>query len=168
MAQVAAPKEIVPGWHLLDKQQDGYNGISLNKAYGLLKDKPAKKVIVAVLDGGIDTLHEDLKAILWHNAKEIPGNGKDDDGNGFTDDVYGWNFLGNASGQNVFKVNQEVVRVYHELKPEFEGRRPDTTTMNAAEKKRWHLWVAANNYLEVKPEVKFGLRLLQASYKATG
>lgn len=45
--------------------------------------------IVAVLDTGIDTNHPDLKANLWTNTKEIPGNGIDDDGNGVIDDVHG-------------------------------------------------------------------------------
>lgn len=51
-----------------------------------------KGVVVAVLDGGVDYNHEDLRENIWTNSKEIAGNGKDDDGNGFIDDVYGWNF----------------------------------------------------------------------------
>ena len=39
----------------------------------LLKQKnPKKKIIVAVIDSGIDTAHEDLKPVLWRNEKEIP------------------------------------------------------------------------------------------------
>ena len=49
-------------------------------------------VVVAVLDGGVDYKHEDLRDNIWTNSGEIAGNGKDDDGNGFIDDVYGWNF----------------------------------------------------------------------------
>ncbi|MFN8607434.1 MAG: S8 family peptidase [Vulcanimicrobiota bacterium] len=45
--------------------------------------------IVAVLDTGIDCNHPDLKANLWTNTREIPGNGIDDDGNGVVDDVHG-------------------------------------------------------------------------------
>lgn len=51
-------------------------------------------VIVAVVDGGIDYEHEDLKWNMWVNKAESEGiNGKDDDGNNYTDDVYGYNFL---------------------------------------------------------------------------
>ena len=50
-------------------------------------------VVVAIIDGGIDVLHEDLKDALWVNEAELNGeNGVDDDGNGYIDDIYGYNF----------------------------------------------------------------------------
>jgi subtilisin family serine protease len=52
-------------------------------------------VYVAVLDEGIDINHPDLAPNIGRNPGEIPGNGIDDDGNGYTDDVYGWDFVGN-------------------------------------------------------------------------
>jgi subtilisin family serine protease len=51
-----------------------------------------KGVVVAVVDTGVDYNHEDLRNNIWMNAKEIAGNGIDDDGNGYIDDNYGWNF----------------------------------------------------------------------------
>ncbi len=50
------------------------------------------RVIVAVIDSGVDYTHRDLAANMWRNPGEIPGNGIDDDGNGFVDDVYGYDF----------------------------------------------------------------------------
>ncbi len=47
--------------------------------------------IIAIIDDGVDTGHVDLKNNLWHNPKEIPWNGIDEDGNGYVDDYYGWN-----------------------------------------------------------------------------
>ena len=38
---------------------------------------------------GVDYNHPDLKANMWVNPGEIPGNGIDDDGDGYVDDVYG-------------------------------------------------------------------------------
>ena len=83
-------------WYNLDLVKDGYFGISTEKAYSSILNgkKPKQKVIVAVIDGGVDIKHEDLKDVLWTNSKEIAGNGVDDDGNGYVDDIHGWNFIG--------------------------------------------------------------------------
>ncbi|MCX6116463.1 MAG: S8 family serine peptidase [Proteobacteria bacterium] len=51
-----------------------------------------RKIVVAITDTGIDYTHTDIAENMWHNPKEIPGNGKDDDGNGFVDDVFGYDF----------------------------------------------------------------------------
>lgn len=51
------------------------------------------KIIVAVIDTGVDYTHEDLLPNLWRNSKEIPDNNIDDDSNGYVDDVIGWDFL---------------------------------------------------------------------------
>ena len=112
------------GWHLKDKTDDGIPGVSAAKAYDFLKSKKVKSktVVVAVIDSGIDTLHEDLKAILWTNPREIPNNGIDDDKNGFVDDVHGWNFLGGKDGRNVNEDSYEGARVYHRWKTKYEGR----------------------------------------------
>ncbi|RJQ33503.1 MAG: hypothetical protein C4562_00075 [Actinobacteria bacterium] len=53
-----------------------------------------RRIIVAVIDTGIDTGHPDLVNKLWRNRKEIPHNNKDDDKNGYIDDFYGYNFAG--------------------------------------------------------------------------
>lgn len=54
----------------------------------------SKKVIVAIVDSGIDLNHPDLKANLYINPREV-ANGRDDDGNGYVDDISGWDFLKN-------------------------------------------------------------------------
>ncbi|KFF19385.1 S8 family peptidase [Flavobacterium hydatis] len=88
-------------WSHLDLVKDTVPGMSVDKAYAeLLKDKKGIKVIVGIVDSGVDIDHEDLQGKIWTNAKEIPGNGIDDDKNGFIDDVHGWNFLGDAVNEN--------------------------------------------------------------------
>ena len=122
-SQSASAKQKINGWHLLDEEKDGYMGISLQKAYDLLKGRTSTTVIVAVIDSGIDTAQEDLKAVLWRNEKEISGNGIDDDKNGYVDDVYGWNFCGSKNGENLVRNSYEIARVYHGWKKEFEGKK---------------------------------------------
>lgn len=54
--------------------------------------KGSSNVIVAVIDSGADFQHKDLSSNLFHNSREIPNNGRDDDGNAFVDDDRGWDF----------------------------------------------------------------------------
>jgi cell wall-associated protease len=89
-------------WSHLDLAKDTIAGMSVDKAYTeLLQGKTGVKVIVGIVDSGVDIEHEDLKGMIWTNPKEIPGNGIDDDKNGFIDDINGWNFLGNAVHENL-------------------------------------------------------------------
>lgn len=62
--------------------------------------KGSKKVVVSIIDTGIEWSHPDLKGNVYTNAAEIAGNGKDDDNNGFIDDVHGWNFATNNNNSN--------------------------------------------------------------------
>jgi cell wall-associated protease len=94
-------------WSHLDLEKDSIPGMSVDKAYAeLLKNKKGAKVIVGIVDSGVDIEHDDLKSVVWTNKKEIPGNGIDDDKNGYIDDIHGWNFLGNATDENL-----ELVRI---------------------------------------------------------
>ena len=75
-------------WYNLNPTSGGMLGISMDKAYDeLLKGKTARPIIVAVIDGGLDFQHDDLKNMLWTNPKEIPNNRIDDDHNGYIDDI---------------------------------------------------------------------------------
>jgi cell wall-associated protease len=106
-------------WHLLDPETDHVQGLSVEKAYQtLLKGRPARSVIVAVVDTGVDTEHEDLKSVIWTNPHEIPGNGIDDDQNGYIDDIHGWNFIGGKEG-NVNDDTYELTREYVRLKSKY-------------------------------------------------
>ncbi|MFL5747365.1 MAG: S8 family peptidase [Niastella sp.] len=142
--------DVPKGWHLLDKTKDGYYGISVNKAYDFIHSKnlKGKTVLVAIIDSGIDTLHEDLKDILWVNPKEIPGNGIDDDGNGYVDDIHGWNFIGGKDGKNVKQDSYEGARVYHMFKSKFADQKVDTTKMSAEEKDQYKMWLKSKSKVE--------------------
>jgi cell wall-associated protease len=147
-AQGSSVKEKTPipkNWHLLDEGASGFPGVSLDKAYAFVQSKKIKgqKIIVAVIDSGIDTLHEDLKPILWRNPKEIPGNGVDDDKNGYVDDIYGWNFIGGKDGRNVKTDSYEGARVYHSLKGKWEGKEVNESVLTPAEKVEYAIFLRA-------------------------
>jgi len=62
-----------------------------------------RSVVIAIIDGGVNYLHEDLRTDIWVNlAEDVDGNGfyspadndsTDADNNGFIDDVIGWDFI---------------------------------------------------------------------------
>src|SRR5688572_2600416 len=114
---VSTPKD----WFLRDPESDSLLGVSAEKTYQtLLKGKPSRTVLVAVIDSGIDIEHEDLKDVIWINEDEIAGNNIDDDKNGYVDDIHGWNFIGGKGG-NVAEDTYEVTREYARLKPKYES-----------------------------------------------
>ncbi|WP_432709389.1 S8 family serine peptidase [Pedobacter sp.] len=140
---VSAQKKDVtlpPNWYNLDLVNDGYFGVSTEKAYQeLLKGKsPKKKVVVAVIDGGTETGHEDLKDVIWTNTKEIPNNGIDDDKNGYIDDVHGWNFIGSKNG-NLTYDNLELVRIYRKYDPKYRST-IRSTPLDSTEKEEYDLY----------------------------
>jgi subtilisin family serine protease len=65
----------------------------------------SRKIIIAILDTGLNYKHPDLIDNLWVNTREIPGNNADDDHNGFVDDVYGWDFA--------YHTNDPMDRYFH-------------------------------------------------------
>ncbi len=64
------------------------------QAWNTIRESP--KIVIAILDSGVQIDHPDLKSNIWINKKEIAGNNKDDDKNGFIDDVNGWDFVNNV------------------------------------------------------------------------
>jgi subtilisin family serine protease len=111
-------EEQYKSWKDADLVSDTIPGMSVDKAYAeIIKSQKGSKVIVAVIDSGVDIEHEDLKNVIWTNQDEIPDNGKDDDNNGYIDDIHGWNFLGDIVGENM-----EYVRIIKKLEPRFKGK----------------------------------------------
>lgn len=144
MAQSSAPPE---NWQHLDKLADGYMGVSTEQTYNdLLKGKESVTVVVAVIDGGVDYMHEDLKDVMWRNPGEIPDNNIDDDGNGYVDDVYGWNFIGGKDGKNVHRDQLEITRLVAWYKSRFDG--VNTDKLSKKEKKEY------DRYMELKKTVE--------------
>lgn len=126
-------------WFLLDPQTGQFHGVNVERAYEtLLKDRPSRPVIVAVIDSGVDVEHEDLKDVVWVNEDEIPGNGIDDDKNGYVDDIHGWNFIGGKDG-NVAEDTYEVTREYARLKPKY-GSITDEKQVSKKDREEYQYW----------------------------
>jgi subtilisin family serine protease len=106
----AAPER----WWLLDPATDGVAGAAVDRAYRELlgERRPARTVVVAVIDTGVDIEHDDLRPVRWTNPGEIAGTRRDDDGNGYVDDLHGWNFIGGPDGRNVDDDTYEITRLY--------------------------------------------------------
>lgn len=76
-------------------------GVDKTRAEIINGQAPKRKIIVAVIDSGVEIDHDDLKESIWTNADEIPDNGIDDDKNGYVDDIHGWNFLTDDLGNDI-------------------------------------------------------------------
>ncbi len=97
-AQIPNDKSFSQQWDMkLDASTWGIDAVNAWGGFGIGGLDPAgNDVVVAVVDGGVDLVHEDLAANIWVNQNEIPGNGKDDDKNGYIDDINGWNAYNNS------------------------------------------------------------------------
>ena len=131
---------------VLNWYNGGKAGMNTEKAYKKVKNRTSKTVIVAIIDSGMDIEHKDLAGKIWVNKGEIAGNGIDDDKNGYIDDIHGWNFLGNAKGENANDIRLEKTRIYGQLKNKYDGK--DVVISNEEEAAEFVL------YQKVKEEVE--------------
>jgi cell wall-associated protease len=149
ISAVSAQNKAPENWFNLDAKDNNVNGVSAEKAYSdLLKGKSGQTVIVAVIDGGVDPMHEDLKDVMWTNPGEIPNNGIDDDKNGFIDDIHGWNFLGGKDGRSVSHETLESTRLLKTLTAKF--GKGDTLNLSGKAKKEFAMYKKLNDEYEAK------------------
>lgn len=69
--------------------------IRLNQIYAA-PPAVSSRVVVAIIDSGVDLLHPELQGRIWRNLDEIPSNGIDDDHNGYVDDTAGYDISGDT------------------------------------------------------------------------
>jgi subtilisin family serine protease len=155
-------------WHWKDFNKDTIHGISLFQAYEQLSklNKQPSPIIVAVLDGGIDTNHVELKSKLWINTKEIPNNGIDDDHNGYVDDIHGWNFLGGKDGRDIDKASDEKSRIYHKYKTVFEKISDVNQIKSEAQQIQYQIWKQAASEIEFSEEDAANLQYITMATNA--
>ncbi|HET7228392.1 MAG TPA: S8 family peptidase [Longimicrobium sp.] len=135
-------------WWQLDPEKDRVPGIGLARAYSelLTGRRPARTVVVAIIDSGVDITHPDLLANVWTNPREVAGNGRDDDNNGYVDDIHGWDFIGGRDGRDVSHDTYESVRIYARLRPKYENANP--ATLSAADRAEYELFQQVKRKLD--------------------
>jgi subtilisin family serine protease len=146
MAYSTAQTTTAPEKPQYQGRQDSVAGINLYRAYELLKGRKSQTVIVAVIGGGFDREHEDLKDVLWINKKEIAGNGIDDDKNGYIDDTWGWNFISDKQGNTVLRLQRDVTQIYKLWKDKYD--KADRATLNEQQKEEYDLFHKAKKEWE--------------------
>lgn len=67
---LAGVQKVQADWYNASYEKDGVYGAAVNQAYEFLKGKTMKKnPVVALIGGGMDVEHEDLKEAIWRNPK---------------------------------------------------------------------------------------------------
>ena len=140
-------------------------GMGTDKALKSLKKKTPDTVIVAVIDSGIDIEHENLQGKIWTNKKEIPGNGIDDDENGYVDDVHGWNYLGNADGENQGPARLESARILAKLRDKFEDVESEDD-VKEEDKADYELYLEIKEKIDSERENYENIKMQMNQYKA--
>jgi subtilisin family serine protease len=100
--RMAVPNDprFVNQWHLNNTGQGGATvdaDVDAPEAWNV--SVGSSSIVIAVIDDGVERLHEDLSPNAYTNALEVV-NGIDDDANTLVDDFRGWDFVGNDNDPN--------------------------------------------------------------------
>lgn len=101
------------------------------------KTQEKRRVLVALIDTGVDIYHPDLYEAIYVNEKEIPKDGIDNDNNGYVDDIKGWNFIENSP--YVYSGTQDAHGTHN------------AGIISAANDKKGIAGIADSNYVKILP-----------------
>lgn len=77
---------------------DTFHNIGIDIGYNdEINSNPKRKVIVAVLDAGVNLQNVAVTDFIWYNENEIAADNIDNDKNGYMDDIFGWDFVNNTA-----------------------------------------------------------------------
>jgi len=82
----------LPSDPMYTQQRVYFDYLNLPAAWDIAR---GDKVVVAVLDSGVDINNPDLQFNIWKNVDEVDGDVVDNDHNGYVDDISGWDFVDN-------------------------------------------------------------------------
>ena len=137
-------------WHHESQESAFPTGIRSAEWYSENANSKGKKIIVAVMDSGVDINHPDLKDNIWINSDEIPGNKVDDDKNGYIDDINGWNFIGAPGGGSVLHESLELTREYAKERKKWED--VNHKKLSKKESKAYDAYLEKKKLVETKRE----------------
>lgn len=80
----------LPSDPMYSKQSEYLNYLNIPAAWDIAR---GEKVVVAILDSGVDVNNPDIAFNIWKNQDEVAGDNIDNDNNGYVDDVAGWDFV---------------------------------------------------------------------------
>ena len=89
LTALAVEQEVLIPNDTFFNRQWGLEFINAPQAWAMLEQSsatPTRDIVVAMVDGGIDFTHPDLKDALWDNPDE-KADGQDNDRNGLVDDL---------------------------------------------------------------------------------
>jgi cell wall-associated protease len=171
--QFATAREIT-NWFTKSPDLDTAEGVQSDRAISQLALTHPKKIVVAVIDSGVDIAHEDLQGKIWTNTEEIPNNKIDDDKNGYIDDIHGWNYIGGYDKEgNPVHIGPEQLEVTRELvkmkkkKQELQERGKDLTEAEQAylDKLDEEVTTARTEGKETLDLINLRLDILQTNYE---
>src|SRR5690606_4610917 len=105
---------------------------------------------------GLDVKHEDMRDVLWINVQDPIANVEDTVGDGYVNAKFGWNFIGNANGENVYDDALDVTHLIARYEPKYVPALPSTRLSEAERREFVAYQRMVSDYTTKMDEAQFG------------